>query len=313
MNDCPICTGHAGDSKLTSKTHDGSDYDCPNCGIYFITRTALNMLREMDSASARTALSHAVWKNQGRSPVFEVTSEHIRNARAASLPNPAEMLDLYILFLGDQMGSSPGNRCKVKNEFLRAKMSAISENDVTYINKMASAEGLLESTSTTGFSGGTLTLAGWKFYETLKRGKAAGQTAFMAMPFGNRAVTEIVDETFRAAVAETGFKLKRVDEAPRAGSIDDRMRVEIRMCRFLIADLTCENRGAYWEAGFAEGLGKPVIYTCNKFYFESQGTHFDTNHHHTVLWDPNDPTKAAEDLKNTIRATLPDEAIMPSE
>jgi nucleoside 2-deoxyribosyltransferase len=61
---------------------------------------------------------------------------------------------------------------------------------------------------------------------------------------------------------------------------------EIRMCRFLIADLTCGNQGAYWEAGYAEGLGKPVIYTCNKSYFDKEGTHFDTNHHQTVLWDP---------------------------
>jgi len=40
------------------------------------------------------------------------------------------------------------------------------------------------------------------------------------------------------------------------------MRVEIRSAKFLVADLTDENRGAYWEAGFGEGLGKKVYYTC---------------------------------------------------
>lgn len=72
--------------------------------------------------------------------------------------------------------------------------------------------------------------------------------------------------------------------------------------------MTHENAGAYWEAGFAEGLGKPVIYTCEKTKFENNKTHFDTNHHTTVLWDMNDMKKTAQDLKNTIRATLPDEA-----
>ena len=45
------------------------------------------------------------------------------------------------------------------------------------------------------------------------------------------------------------------------------------------------NQGAYWEAGYAEGLRKPVIYTCKKSVFETEGTHFDTNHRVHVLWD----------------------------
>jgi nucleoside 2-deoxyribosyltransferase len=92
--------------------------------------------------------------------------------------------------------------------------------------------------------------------------------------------------------------------------IDDRLRVEIRQSRFLLADLTHHNKGAYWEAGFAEGLGKPVIYLCRKDVFEdkSQGTHFDTNHHLTVVWDLENLGEAAEKLKATIRATLPGEA-----
>jgi len=135
----------------------------------------------------------------------------------------------------------------------------------------------------------------------------------MAMPFGIEAVTQMVNNVFRPALTETGFTLKRVDDVPKAGLIDDRIRVDIRMSRFLIADLTCDNRGAYWEAGYAEGLGKPVIYTCNKHYFDSQGTHFDTNHHQTVVWDPDDPIRAAEGLKAIIRATLPFEAKMPDE
>ena len=38
----------------------------------------------------------------------------------------------------------------------------------------------------------------------------------------------------------------------------------IRDAKFVIADLTHDNNGAYWEAGYAEGLGKPVIYICEK-------------------------------------------------
>ena len=70
--------------------------------------------------------------------------------------------------------------------------------------------------------------------------------------------------------------------------------MEIRTSRFLIADLTHENPGAYWEAGYAEGLGKPVIYTCEKKKFENQvKTHFDTNHHLTLQWDSNETDRDA--------------------
>ncbi len=130
----------------------------------------------------------------------------------------------------------------------------------------------------------------------------------MAMKFGDKELDELVDEFFRPAVAKTGFTLRRLDDVPKAGLIDDRMRVEIKSSRFLIADLTHANNGAYWEAGYAEGLGKPVIYTCKKSVFDNPGErpHFDTNHHLTVVWDADDRESAAERLKATIRATMPD-------
>ena len=133
------------------------------------------------------------------------------------------------------------------------------------------------------------------------------------MKYGDSELDRIVREYFRPAVVSTGFELYRLDDIPKAGLIDDRLRVEIRTSRFLISDLTHENAGAYWEAGFAEGLGKPVIYTCEKAKFDSYKTHFDTNHHLTVIWDKEKPELANEQLKATIRATLPDEAKLTDE
>ena len=100
----------------------------------------------------------------------------------------------------------------------------------------------------------------------------------------------------------------RLDEQPQAGLIDDRLRLEIRRSRFLVADLTRASNGAYWEAGYAEGLGKPVIYTCERTEFQKHGTHFDTNHLHTVIWEESDLKTAGDRLALTIRTTLPDEA-----
>ena len=127
----------------------------------------------------------------------------------------------------------------------------------------------------------------------------------MAMKFGEPDLDAFLSDHLRPAVKATGFELRRLDDTPKAGLIDDRPRVEIQACRFLIADLTHANNGAYWEAGYAEGLGKPVIYTCKRSEF-AKASHFDTNHHLTVLWEPDQLAEAAKSLTNTIRATIPE-------
>ncbi len=132
------------------------------------------------------------------------------------------------------------------------------------------------------------------------------------MKYGDSVSDEMYEECFKPACLEAGFELRRLDETPKAGLIDDNLRVEIRNCRFLLSDLSHGNQGAYWEAGFAEGLGKPVIYLCEKSVFEDEQTkpHFDTNHCQTVVWEQDRKGQAKNDLKATIRATLPAEAKM---
>jgi nucleoside 2-deoxyribosyltransferase len=128
----------------------------------------------------------------------------------------------------------------------------------------------------------------------------------MAMPFGYPDLDTVYREHFKPAVAQCGFDLRRIDEKPPAGSIDNRLRVEIRRSHFLVVDLTHHNRGAYWEAGFAEGLGKSVIFTCEETHFCQ--THFDTNHQQTIRWSLPEIEKAVSNLKDMIRVTLPAEA-----
>ncbi|MGH8657365.1 MAG: hypothetical protein ACREV4_02460 [Gammaproteobacteria bacterium] len=156
----------------------------------------------------------------------------------------------------------------------------------------------------------TLTFDGWRYFDQLHRGAVTSRKAFMAMKYGDTALDLVVDKAFRPALRKTGFTLQRLDDVPKAGLIDDKLRVEIRTSRFLIADLTHENGGAYWEAGFAEGLGKPVIYTCEKSKFDASKTHFDTNHHLTALWSADELSASEEVLKATIRATLHDDAVL---
>lgn len=153
-----------------------------------------------------------------------------------------------------------------------------------------------------------LTMNGWERYTELKRTNLQSRTAFMAMKFGDAALNRVIRECFKPAVIRTGFELRLLTDEQPAGLIDDQMRAAILSARFLIADLTHGSFGAYWEAGFAEGLGLPVIYTCEAARWATSQTHFDTNHMHTIIWDESKLKEAGDALTATIRATLRAEA-----
>jgi hypothetical protein len=239
--------------------------------------------------------------------ISSATIENIR--RGVSLPKANEQAENFLAWIGNQL-QTPEDSMLFELENVRSIVGTTTRDGVFYILNHLKDEDLIRSGSKGGQVEVGLTFKGWKAFADLHRKPGSVRTAFMAMKFGDHGLNHVYETCFKPAVAATGFELRNLSENPPAGLIDNRMRVEIRKSRFLIADLTHGSLGAYWEAGFAEGLDKPVIYTCEKAKFETQATHFDTSHHHTVLWDVENLDDAAEDLRATIRATLPTEAVM---
>jgi len=225
---------------------------------------------------------------------------------STTLPNPAAQANHMIRWFGDSL-VVPGRRVRIDPIPLMAKIGAVDEAGVTFILNELTTMGLVEWTPGSPTTG-ALTFAGWQRYEELKKGESTSRTGFMAMDLKNKDLTGIFVEHLKPASLAAGFELVRLDENPPAGLIDARLQNEIRNARFLVADLTDRNPGAYWEAGFAAGLGKPVIYMCERSIFDLKSTHFDTNHFHTIVWESANPKTAADKLKDTIRATLPAEA-----
>ena len=154
-----------------------------------------------------------------------------------------------------------------------------------------------------------LTMKGWQTYDSLKRGVATGRKGFMAMPFGampfgRSDLDDTILKIAKKAATDCGFDLRRTDDQPVPGNIDAQIRVAIKEARFVVADLTFGNLGAYWEAGFAEGLGKPVIYTVRKDH--EADVHFDTAHLSRVVWESDKLDVALAQLKAMLRNALPD-------
>lgn len=307
---CRVCASPA---EFPGGTNYGRDIPihCRRCGNFRLSGTVWETLpgRLGDDVINIAKVSYGIRRIQSRVEMPLVTTELVdRLLNDTNLPLPREQADNLIVWLGEQLRGRTGAKVKVPDETVVGVMGATSDEDANLLLIDSKETGLIRIGHGLG-----LTLEGWdRFYE-IEREMVESRNAFMAMPFGKELLDQVYSECFRPAVKETGFDLRRIDESPSAGLIDHRLRVEIRRSRFLIAELTFGNHGAYWEAGFAEGLGRPVIYTCERSYFESKRTHFDTNHCHTILWDEDNLDKAVNELKATIRVTLPSEAMPPSD
>ena len=115
------------------------------------------------------------------------------------------------------------------------------------------------------------------------------------------------------AVTECGFIPLRIDDESFNGRIGDEIVAKIRQSKFIVADFTAgffesgnpesyqARGGAYWEAGFAAGLGLDVIYTCQENQLEN--IHFDTKQFNHLPWS--DPPDLKAKLINRIQATIP--------
>jgi nucleoside 2-deoxyribosyltransferase len=69
----------------------------------------------------------------------------------------------------------------------------------------------------------------------------------------------------------------------------------------VIADVTFASTGVYFEAGYALGLGRPVIWTCRSDR-KAQDMHFDTRQYNHILWET--PAHLLDELYYRVVATI---------
>ena len=92
----------------------------------------------------------------------------------------------------------------------------------------------------------------------------------------------VYDEGIEPAVVRAGYHATRVDLQPFNDFIMDQVFSSIRRAPFVVADFTGNRNGVYMEAGFARGLGIPVIHTCKKDHLDD--AHFDVKQINHIVW-----------------------------
>ncbi len=140
----------------------------------------------------------------------------------------------------------------------------------------------------------------WKAYQRIDEMETSGRTsnrAFVAMAFAQK-YDEIWLNVIRPGILDAGYNPIRVDKEEHAERIDDFIISQIRRCRFLVADFSGQRNGVYFEAGFALGLGRRVIWMCDDS--ERDEVHFDTRQFNHIMYT--DLAKARRQLTNRIVA-----------
>jgi hypothetical protein len=150
-----------------------------------------------------------------------------------------------------------------------------------------------------------LTPRGWE--EVARIPTLDSPFAFVAMSFskdGNYGdlLRRAFDEAIKPAIEDdAGYKeAVRVDRKDFLGDIVYEIVARIKESRFVVADVTEQKNGVYFEAGFAMGMGLPVIWMCHNG--DIKNAHFDTRNLSHIEWD--DPIELRKSLANRILATI---------
>jgi nucleoside 2-deoxyribosyltransferase len=144
------------------------------------------------------------------------------------------------------------------------------------------------------------TIEGLRRLDQLQRTAPNARQAFVAMWFDTSLDVAWTDGFRPGIEASQYFTAVRVDAIEHSGKIDDRIVAEIRRSGLLVADFTGDRGGVYFEAGLAQGLGIPVIWTCRDDY--TGKLHFDTRQYNHIVWK--DASDIRTRLENRISATL---------
>ncbi|MEY9235444.1 hypothetical protein ABIF78_007767 [Bradyrhizobium japonicum] len=269
---------------------------CSRCGDFSVSEEAADDCLPISDQKKLALARHLIQKLRDGTRPPVLGSDFFASLADHRLPTPGEMADNLLLWMAQSADGRPGMYVTIDSGALIAAIGATDDTDVYWARDVLATEGLVDISPNPSQS--RLTASGWLRVEELKRAHVSSRYAFFARRFASEQLDEIYTRCLQPAVLATGYELRTV--LRKAGQIDAIIEDEIRRCRFLLADLSDSNAGAYWEAGFAEGLGKPVIYICR----EGVDTHFDTDHRQTVRWDLSTLDATAAQLKAVIRNTL---------
>lgn len=310
---CQLC-GQTCTYENLAWLQDVTMYTCPACGKYGASSPALQALKDAsDGDRAKVSAFLRERSLQGEQPIILLTEIPPGAQSEKPIITIAEIIkERFPSLISDRLdrllknihrsSKFPGERLRFHIAMDKPVFFAENDEAMLFLAKTLAQKGLVSLSGTSNTVDVTLTEAGWNRIAELEIGKSRANSnqVFVAMCF-DTSLTNAWEHGFAKACNAAGYKALRVDLKEHNEKICDAIVAEIRRSRFVVADFTGHRGGVYFEAGFALGLGIPVIWTCRKD--ELPRTHFDTRQYNHIDWENEEDLFVR--LKNRIEATIP--------
>jgi hypothetical protein len=288
---CPLCRENSATwPEPMSRT---LQIECENCGKYQLTSDAS---RELE-ADEKTAFYLGSWVNAqnqiGDAP--RIDSQALMSFKTYAHPNVQKRAELYLGQAIRLQGGRLTGRVNISNPTLRVASWSFHREDLTALaNYLVELGAIWREAGSDNYQ---LVAKAHILYDQMADIRAARGQAFVAMWFDTQ-LKVAYDLGFREGIRAAGYEPLRIDRKEHEGKIDDQIIAEIRRSAFVVADFTGHRGGVYYEAGFAHGLGRRVIFTCSRE--EIDNLHFDVRQYNTILWST--PAEIVVPLQNRILA-----------
>lgn len=299
METCPLCKNEFR-NKTSQALSNVSLVDCEICGKYKISKEELLLLQSSFESEKYIISGITRQTSEDNKYVSIIDEQSIRQIiDTARIPDsPLEKMDLILVYIEKKI-KHMGDCVHIDTVTDYPIAFAKHSDEMRYLLMIADRLIYINEDEPDKFS---LTVDGWKHLSEILKEKIDSNQAFVAMWF-NGAMDDAWENGFKSALKEMGYQPIRIDKENITGKIDDAIIAAIRKSGLLIADFTGMRSGVFFEAGFALGLGIPVIWTCNINYFKALNEHFDTRQYNHIEW--NDPEDLKKKLITRIEATLP--------
>jgi hypothetical protein len=301
---CPLCDRGV-DVIPFFESRSAHGYKCGACGTVLATAEAIAVMDSKPWHEKRWVFSGVTRRaSDNGSPVELRPDRLVELAEFARVPaTPFEAIDRLMMLLADRVPDIDGV----------ARLNLHEDYPLLFVSGPEQLSRLLQNAADRGYIFSprtdrgevpvTLKLEGWRKLDELRRTAPNSDQAFVAMAF-TAEMRLIFTEAIAPALDATGYAAFHTDIRPQNEKIDDLIVTEIRRSGLVVADFTGHRGGVYWEAGFAQGLGIPVVRTCRKDDMEM--LHFDTRQYPHVEWST--PAELRDRLELHIRATIPGRA-----
>jgi hypothetical protein len=271
--------------------------DCIRCGRFKISHTLLAIITAARSEHVGLLpflSAHTRQASERREVVSLLTDNWEAMARGHQHTGVRAKLRMVLEYLARNT-KRPGDQVQPNWNDEYPLFDALNSDEILFFLETLESQGFIDGASPNLVR---VTAKGWEQLEPNVAGGEPG-TCFLAMAFAPE-MNEAYNSGFVPAIDDCGLRLVRVDKVEHNGVVTDLIQASIRGAQVIVADVTLQRNGVYFEAGFAMGLGRIVVWTCREDDLEH--VHFDTNHYNHVVW--NSPSDLRDKLKNRLRATV---------